>query len=108
MTKKIEIIHKLKKLLQKIFEGRIDDVVLFGSQATNQQTIHSDYDILIVTKDVFDWKEKDKIRDHCYDLCLEYEIIIDSKIISRYEIENEFWGKHPLITDAINLGIHAR
>ncbi len=108
MTRNIEILHKLKKLLQNTFGERIEDVVLFGSQATNRQTIHSDYDVLIITKDVFNWKEKDQIRDLCYDLCLEYEIIIDSKIISRFEIENEFWGKHPLITDAINFGIHAR
>jgi hypothetical protein len=32
---------------------------------------------------------------------------VDSKIISQYEIENSFWGKHPLITDALKSGIYA-
>lgn len=108
MTRKIEILHKLKVLLQNAFGERIEDVILFGSQASNRQTIGSDYDVLIITNDVFNWKEKDNLRDICYDLCLEYDILIDSKIISRIEIDNEFWGKHPLITDAINFGIHAR
>lgn len=107
MTRKIEILQALKTLLQSTFGERVQDVVLFGSQSTNKETVDSDYDVLIVTQDVFGWKEKDQIRDLCYDICLDYGIVIDSKIISKIEIDNEFWGKHPLITDAINLGIYA-
>ena len=107
MTRKMEILQTLKKLFQKEFGMRILDVVLFGSQATNTESPDSDFDVLVVTDGVFQWRERDQIRDLCFDICLEYEILIDSKIISQYEIENKFWGKHPLITDAIKFGIHA-
>jgi hypothetical protein len=33
--------------------------------------------------------------------------LIDSKILSKPEIETKFWGKHPLITDALAYGIYA-
>jgi len=107
MTKKNRILHSVKMLLISVFGNRISDVVLFGSQAKNKATKYSDYDILIVTSDVFTWQERDKIRDICYDVSLEYDILIDSKIISVIEIETKFWGKHPLITDALSYGIYA-
>ena len=107
MTKKNRILQSVKTLLISVFGNRISDVVLFGSQAKNKATKYSDYDILIVTIDVFTWQERDKIRDICYDVSLEYDIIIDSKIISAIEIETKFWGKHPLITDALSYGIYA-
>ena len=107
MVKKIEILKKVKTLLDAAFDERILNTILFGSQAKNENTDNSDFDILIVTKDIFNWKEKNIIRDICFDVSLDFEVIIDSKIISQEEIENKFWGKHPLISDALNFGIYA-
>ncbi len=107
MTEKIEILKKVKRLLITAFEDRIQNTILFGSQAKNINTNNSDFDILIVTKDIFGWKEKSIIRDICFDVSLDFEVIIDSKIISQKEIDNKFWGKHPLISDALNFGIYA-
>ena len=76
--------------------------------AKNTETKYSDFDILIVTKDNFTWQERGLIRDLCYEVSLEFDILIDSKIISRPDIETKFWGKQPLITDAINYGIYAK
>ena len=90
-----------------VFDNRISDVVLFGSQAKNKATKYSDYDILIITTDVFTWQERGRVRDLCYEVSLEFDILIDSKIISKPEIETKFWGKHPLITDALAYGIYA-
>lgn len=108
MTKKNKILQSVKTLLKSAFSNRISDVVLFGSQAKNTANKYSDFDILIVTTDIFTWQERDKVRDICYDISLEYDIIIDSKIISEIEIETKFWGKHPLITDALSYGIYAQ
>jgi predicted nucleotidyltransferase len=108
MTKKNRILQSVKRLLDLEFYSRIDDIVLFGSQAKNTETKYSDFDILIVTKDTFTWQERGLIRDLCYEVSLEFDILIDSKIISRPDMETKFWGKHPLITDAINYGIYAR
>lgn len=108
MTRKLEILQLLKTGIEKAFPERIKDVVLFGSQAENKENEDSDFDILILTKDIFDWREKGLIRDICYDVSVDFEILIDSKIISQIEVEKNFWGKHPLITDALNFGIYAR
>ena len=97
----------LKQKLTDVFGDNIHDVVLFGSQSRNKQNHFSDYDILIVIKHGYTWKEKNTIRDICYDISVDNDILIDSKIISLPDIENKIWGKHPLITDAIKYGIHA-
>lgn len=107
MTKKNRILQSLKSHLRLEFNERISDVILFGSQAKNTANRYSDFDILIVTCDTFAWQERRKVRDLCYEVSLEYDILIDSKIISRPEIETKFWGKHPLITDALAYGIYA-
>jgi uncharacterized protein len=108
MTKKNKILQDLKIRLNSVFESRISEIVLFGSQAKNSANKNSDFDILIVTTDLFTWQERGLIRDICYEVSIEYNILIDSKIISQLEIETKFWGKHPLITDALNYGIYAR
>mgnify|MGYP002636134132 CR=1 FL=1 len=108
MTKKNRILQNIKIRLKSVFYSRIADVILFGSQAKNTANEISDFDILIVTSDLFTWQERGMVRDLCYEVSLDFDILIDSKIIAQTEIENKFWGKHPLITDALNFGIHAR
>lgn len=107
MTKKYRILQSVKLRLESVFRSRISKVVLFGSQAKNTANKNSDFDILIVTSDLFTWQERGQIRDICYEISLENEILIDSKIISQTDIETKFWGKHPLITDALVDGIYA-
>jgi len=107
MLHKTKILQELKNQLKKTFNDEISDVILFGSQAQNKETKYSDFDVLIITKNKVTWQEKSLIRDICYDTSLEFDVLIDSKIISQTEIDYNFWGKHPLITDALNFGIHA-
>ena len=87
--------------------GQINNVILFGSQATNNETQYSDFDVLIILNNKFSWQEKVLVRDICYDISLEFGILIDSKIISNSDIEHSFKGTHPLIEDALNYGIYA-
>ncbi|MFO7828751.1 MAG: nucleotidyltransferase domain-containing protein [Bacteroidales bacterium] len=103
-----KIISTIKQKINESHPGLIDDVILFGSRVSGTPTVDSDYDVLIITNKKINWRTKDAIIDICYDISLEYDILIDSKIISRFELNNRFWGKHPLYTDAINDGIHAK
>jgi len=107
MTKKDKILQNIKIRLKSAFNDQIVDVVLFGSQAKNTANKNSDFDILVVTRDQFKWQDRGIIRDLCYEVSLDFDILIDSKIISLSEIETKFWGKHPLITDALAYGIYA-
>jgi predicted nucleotidyltransferase len=83
MTKKNRILQNIKNCLKSVFDNRITDVVLFGSQATNTTNEVSDFDILIVTSDLFTWQERGIIRDLCYEVSLDFDILIDSKIIAQ-------------------------
>lgn len=107
MKRNLIILKEIRTNLNKVFGERLHDVILFGSQITKKSSTDSDFDVLIILNDHFSWKEKNIIRDICYDIGLEYDIIIDSKIIALSDLKNKFWGKHPLITDAIQNGIHA-
>ena len=108
MINKIELINQLKKNLISTLGDKIQDVILFGSYLRNEENEYSDFDVLIVSKDILSWNEKSVVRDVCADISIENEILIDSKIISYEEIENAFWGKHPLITDTLKSGIYAK
>jgi uncharacterized protein len=107
MKSDLIILKELKINLYEVFGERLYDVILFGSRTGKKSLTDSDFDVLIILNDHFEWREKNKIRDICYDIALEYEILIDSKIIALPDIKHKFWGKHPLITDAIQNGIHA-
>jgi uncharacterized protein len=107
MHDRIKILNKLKIDLTSVLGDKILQVILFGSWLRNEGNAWSDLDVLIVTSEILTWKEKSVVRDVCYDISVDFEILVDSKIISQYEIENSFWGKHPLITDALKSGIYA-
>ncbi len=107
MSEKIKILNQLKKDLKDVLGESIIQVILFGSWLRNEGNAWSDLDVLILTDETLSWKEKSIVRDVCYNISVDYEILVDSKIISEKEIKNTIWGKHPLITDALKSGIYA-
>lgn len=72
-----EIIAKTRRGLQEIYGERLDQVILFGSQARGDAQPDSDIDILIVLKDYFNYsQESDRISILIANLCLEYSVLI--------------------------------
>jgi len=102
-----KILSELKSNLLSLLGEEINDVIMFGSRANNKTTIESDIDILIILENRYDWKKKRMIRDICYETGLKFGVLIDSKIISLYELNHTLKGIHPLYKDAIGKGIHA-
>lgn len=108
MPDTLTLLHELKQMLRAHFHDDIQDVVLFGSQATGFAREDSDYDVLIIlNKDNYDWKYRDRICHIIYDLEIEYDILIDMHIISTYELTHTLRGAQPIFMKAINQGIHA-
>ena len=60
---------------------------LFGSRANDTFNEDSDYDVAIILNKKVDWKNKDKVREVIYDIMLENDIVIDSHIYSKEEID---------------------
>ena len=107
MEDKINILKELKKMLVSNFGKNISEVILFGSQAKGNVNEHSDYDILIVLKNDYDYDYTRQISDVCYEIDLKYDIFIDTKLISINELNNTLKGKYPLYLDALEEGIYA-
>lgn len=104
-------LKRLAKEIKELLIGRlgetIHDIVIFGSRVNQKARPDSDYDVLIVLDGDDTRKTRRAISDLCYDLELKYNIFLDTQIISRDEIDHGIRGKHPVIVDAINEGIHA-
>ena len=94
------------KLLNE-FGDEIKEVVLFGSRAKGDATKDSDYDILIIlNKNDYNWKYKYRINEVIYDFELDNDIIIDSHILSEYEVNNTLRGSQPIFINALENGIY--
>ncbi len=107
MRKQILIIKDLKQKLVEQLGETIKDVVLFGSQASGKSTENSDYDILIILKQNYDWKFRDRIYDVTYDISITYDIMFDVHLLSETEIKNSIRAKQPIFQNAITNGIYA-
>lgn len=100
----IELLNEIKKKLQPVFPEIVEKVILFGSHAKGNAGEDSDYDLLIIVKEDYDWKLKNELIDLIYDFDLKYDILTDIKIISEEEL-NTPKGKQPFIQDAFEFGI---
>ena len=107
MSTNLQILRTLKTRLQDKLGTDMQKVILFGSRLRKPRGKNSDFDVLIILNIPIHWKTKDLIREICYDISLENDVFVDSKIIYDGDLKNKFWGKHPLLTDAIKNGVHA-
>lgn len=106
MPDKLEILTDLKVKLINRFGDKIKDVILFGSHVSNRANEYSDYDILIILDSDYDSKIEDQIIDICYDIDLKYNILTDTHILSKNEL-NTLKGRQPVFTNALKNGIYA-
>lgn len=102
---KIEILTDLKRSLISRLKDNIVDVVLFGSQLTDNR-IDSDFDILVVVKEKSNWKLEREISDVCFDIDLKYGILTDTHILSKDEFDSPR-GRQSIFLNAIKQGFHA-
>ena len=108
MPDTLTLLRELKQLLQKHFRDDINDVILFGSRANGTAREDSDYDVLIIlNKDNYDWKYRDKMIEVVYDMELEYDILFDTHVISTYELEHSLRGAQPIFRNALEKGVYA-
>mgnify|MGYP002152671961 CR=1 FL=1 len=91
MTAITPALTALKAYLSKEYQDRLDQVILFGSQARQQATSDSDIDVLIVLKDpVNPSEELRRTSQFIAELCLEHNLLISRLFLprSRFETEN--------------------
>ena len=101
------MIRTLKAMLKKQFGENIQDVILFGSQANDTATAISDYDVLIVLKNRYDWKYRKEVNHVIYDLELSEEVLFDTHLLSLYEMKQTLKGAEPIYQNALRQGVYA-
>lgn len=101
-----QILKTLKKHLKSNYGNAIQEVILFGSQAKGKPVDTSDYDVLIVLDQGYTGEDENMILDLCYDIDLEYDILLDVHILSNEELHS-LRGKQPIYANAIKHGIYA-
>lgn len=99
-----DLLEEIKETLTNNLSLNIDKVIIFGSRINNSYKSYSDYDILIILNQSYDWKLEDDIINSCYDIMLKHDVILDIKVISSSEL-NSIRGKQPYIQRAIATGI---
>lgn len=107
MISNTDLLKTLKKVLQQHFGNDIREVILFGSHATGTAHEDSDYDVLIVLNQEYDWQFRDQVIDVVYDLELKYNILIDTFLISTHELHHTLRGSQPVFENALKQGVYA-
>jgi predicted nucleotidyltransferase len=100
------VAEKLEPYLRTIVERfRPEKVVLFGSYAYGQPTIHSDFDLLVVRKGILSSKESNlEIRNAIWDVQTPP---VSFTFLSRTpeEIEQKLKRGSPIFRDILNNGV---
>jgi predicted nucleotidyltransferase len=83
------ILQKIDNEMTKLFNNKLENVILYGSYARNENTSESDIDVMVlVDEDEHKIREcEDRITDIMVDLSLEYGIVISiyTQNVQEYE-----------------------
>lgn len=73
-----DILNEVESKMLELFQNKLEDIILYGSYARNENTSESDMDIMILVNEKEDvLKEyEDSIADIMVDLSLEYGIVL--------------------------------
>jgi len=96
----ISLVKKIKETIKNDIKISVNKVVLFGSRLSDHYNDYSDYDILIILDNNFDFRIENQIYDSLYNIMLKYDLILDIKIISKKELSMDR-GKQPFILNAL-------
>lgn len=85
-----EIMQELCNNLLETYQDQLIAVILFGSQARGDATPDSDFDVLIILKDLVQaTKEIAKIGFFLSPLCLKYSVVISNLFYSLSRFDKE-------------------
>ncbi|MFQ6088030.1 MAG: nucleotidyltransferase domain-containing protein [Candidatus Methanofastidiosia archaeon] len=70
------ILWEFKKKISEILKDKFIELILFGSYARGDYEFGSDIDVLLVLKEKFSKKEKERVSKLSADLSLEHDTVI--------------------------------
>lgn len=87
--KKAKILLKIKEYVNEVDNQA--EVILFGSQARNEERDDSDWDILILVPSPINLKDEQKFRHKLFELELEYNLPFSTFVYSKSEWKNKHY-----------------
>jgi uncharacterized protein len=97
------VLSKLATQLRDQYQGRLDQIVLFGSHARGEASSDSDLDVLIVLKELVNaTTELQNTSQLTAQLCLDHNVLISRIFMSRSRYETE---QSPLLNNIRREGI---
>ena len=107
MKKRDKILQAAKQRLTEQFGEKIKDVVLFGSRAWGKPTRWSDWDFVVVVRGEYDWRFRWAISDVMTGIDLDYDVFIQTLVVSDDELKYTSQGYEPVFVKALSQGIYA-
>ena len=84
------ILEELSREIKKIYQEKLSQIILYGSQARGEAQIDSDVDILIVLKKPFNYSEElEKTSQLIADLSLKYNTLISRSFIDKQRLTSD-------------------
>jgi predicted nucleotidyltransferase len=98
-----EILTKIKNFIQELYQDELDKIILFGSRARGDYRHDSDYDILIVLKNEFNYSQEiEKTSNFIAKLSLNYDLVISRSFTNSCDYSN---SKTPFFLNVKREGI---
>jgi len=85
-SNEVAALAKLKEALER--DPRFVQMKLFGSKARGDSDRESDVDVLVVLED-HDRQSRNAIYDLCYDLSVDFSVVLAPVIYTRREFESD-------------------
>jgi predicted nucleotidyltransferase len=95
-------LEKLKDALVRDF--RLLELRLFGSKARGDSDPESDIDVLIVLEE-FDWETEKAVSHLCFEINIEYGVLLVPVLYSRAEYESELTKVTPFYQNVRKEGV---
>ncbi len=102
ITKKDYILDFFLEEVENRLGSHLKRVILFGSRAKGTQSVHSDYDLLIVVDDVSP-TINDIVDEVTGEVLYKYNSVISAFVLSELKFMQK--DKHPFLMNAIREGI---
>lgn len=85
------IFRELKQFLHELYQDKLDKIILFGSRARGDHDSESDFDVLIVLKNDFNYSQEiEKTSIFISKLSLKFDLVI-SRVFAK---TNDFKSKN--------------
>ena len=98
-----QALDRLKEVLTRDF-GLVR-LILYGSKARGDSDRESDIDVLVVLKDEFDWRAKQAVYDVCFDIGLEYDVLLQPIVYSLARYHSPLIRATPFLQNVEKEGI---